>query len=95
MAAPYHRCVWFGVGVEEGLMRVHRGLKDAEADLNQKRWLGNDGLAEEGKARVDCIGQFARSQDGGSGTDSWECSGDDRVWDGDRQGAFFLLREEC
>lgn len=35
----------------------HRGLKDFEADENQRRWVENDDLAEKGKARVDCIGE--------------------------------------
>ncbi|ORY42443.1 P-loop containing nucleoside triphosphate hydrolase protein [Leucosporidium creatinivorum] len=33
----------------------HRGLKDFEADENQRRWVENDDLADSGKPRVDCI----------------------------------------
>lgn len=31
-------------------------MKDADADLNQSRWIDNDELAESGVPRVDCIG---------------------------------------
>jgi hypothetical protein len=33
-------------------------MKDADADLNQSRWIANDELAEGGLPRVDCIGTF-------------------------------------
>ena len=37
----------------------HRGLKDKEADENQKKWVENDALAEQGKTRVDCIVEWS------------------------------------
>ena len=54
-------------------MRGSRGLKDSEAELNQKRWLLNDEYEKKGLARVDCIGEFRMGVDGAVAADGKDC----------------------